>query len=115
MAYAPLVDAGSVQSAKPARPDSNPSIVLPKVVHEVKPDYTREAMQAKIQGSVYLSVVVLASGEVGDITVTRSLDKAHGLDEEAVKAMRQWTFEPGTRDGNPVPVEVEIEMRFTLK
>ncbi len=115
MAYAPLVAAGSVQSAKPARPDSNPSIVLPKVVHEVKPDYTREAMQAKIQGSVYLSVVVLASGEVGDITVTRSLDKEHGLDEEAVKAMRQWTFEPGTRDGNPVPVEVEIEMRFTLK
>lgn len=115
MAYAPLVAAASAQSGKPVKPGSDPSILLPKVVHEVKPDYTREAMQAKVQGSVYLSVVVLASGEVGDITVTQSLDKEHGLDDEAVKAMRQWTFEPGTQDGKPVPVEVEIEMRFTLK
>lgn len=115
MSYAPLVAAVPDQSERPARPSTDSSIVLPKVVHEVKPEYTREAMEARIQGSIFMSVVVLASGEVGDVTVTQSLDKEYGLDQQAVDAARQWTFEPGTRKGKPVPVEVEIEMRFTLK
>lgn len=113
--YAPLVAAVSDQRGRPARPDSDPSITLPKVVHEVKPEYTPEAMQAKVQGSIFMSVVVLENGEVGDVTVTQSLDEEHGLDRQAVDAARQWRFDPGTKDGKPVPVEVEIEMRFTLK
>lgn len=113
--YTPLVAAASDQSSRPARPDTDSSIALPKVVHEVKPEYTPEAMQARVQGAVFMSVVVLASGEVGDVAVTQSLDKEHGLDRQAIDAVRQWKFEPGTKDGKPVPVEVEIEMRFTLK
>jgi TonB family protein len=90
-------------------------VTLPRVVKEVKPGYTAAAMQAKIQGSVWMSVVVLASGDVGDVTISKSLDKEHGLDEEATKAVRQWKFAPGMREGKPVPVEVTVEMTFTLK
>jgi len=84
-------------------------------VKEVKPSYTPEAMQNKIQGSVWLRIVVLADGTIGDITVTRSLDETYGLDQEAIKAAKQWLFKPGTKDGKPVPVEVTLELTFTLK
>jgi TonB family protein len=90
-------------------------IVLPKVVREVKPKYTAEAMQAKVQGSIHITAVVLADGSVGEVTVIKSLDKEHGLDDEAIAAARQWRFEPGTKGGKPVAVEVTIELTFTLK
>ena len=90
-------------------------VTLPRVVKEVKPVYTAAAMQAKIQGTVWMTVVVLSSGNVGDVAVVESLDTEHGLDRQAVDATRQWKFEPGTKAGKPVPVEVTIEMTFTLK
>ncbi len=87
----------------------------PRLVSEVKPQYTPEAMQARIQGSVRLEAVVLTTGEVGDVEVTQSLDTVYGLDDEAVKAIRQWRFEAGTKDGKAVAVRVEVEMTFKLK
>ena len=95
------------------RPGSG--IENPQLVREVKPRYTAEAMRAKVQGSVWLEVVVLKNGTVGDITVTKSLDRVFGLDEEAIKAARQWRFAPGTRFGEPVAVFVGIELSFTLR
>jgi TonB family protein len=103
------------QAGKVYKPGQDQGVTLPRVVTEVKPEYTAAAMQARIQGTVWLTVVVLASGEVGDVTVAKSLDAEHGLDQQAVDATRQWTFEPGTMKGQPVPVEITIEMTFTLK
>jgi hypothetical protein len=47
--------------------------------------------------------------------VTESLDPTFGLDDEAVKAAWQWSFKPATKDGKPVAVGVELELRFVLK
>jgi len=93
----------------------SPEIKNPKVLKEAKPGYTADAMRAGIQGSILLEVVVLRDGTVGDVTVTRSLDAVKGLDNEAVRAVKKWRFEPGTKEGKPVPVRVEIEMTFRLK
>ena len=103
------------QPAKIYKPGQDTGVTLPRVVREVKPEYTPAAMQAKIQGTVWLTAVVLASGDVGDVAVVKSLDTEHGLDQQAVDATRQWKFEPGTKEGKPVSVEVTIEMTFTLK
>ncbi len=90
-------------------------ITLPRVLREVKPQYTADAMRAKVQGSVVLECVVMPDGSVGDVRVTRSLDPVFGLDQEAIKAARQWRFSPGIREGQPVPVYVTIELTFTLR
>jgi TonB family protein len=90
-------------------------VSLPKVVKEVKPAYTAAAMKAKIQGSVWLECVVGVDGTISEVIVTRSLDAEYGLDAEAVRAARQWTFEPGRKDGKPVPVRITIELTFTLR
>ena len=90
-------------------------VTPPTVLTEVKPTYTPEAMERKIQGTMLLGVVILSSGDVGDVHVTRSLDAEYGLDREAVSAMKRWTFRPAMKDGKPVAVEVAVEMAFTLK
>ena len=88
---------------------------LPKVVKDVKANYTKEAMQARIEGTVTMSVIVQADGKVGEVTVTESLDKQYGLDTAAVNAIKQWEFNPGTKEGKPVAVRVDVEMSFHLK
>ena len=90
-------------------------VSLPVVVKEGKPEYTREAMQKGIQGSVFMAVVVQADGNVGDVRVTESLDAEYGLDNQAVAAMKEWKFKPGMKEGKAVAVEVTIQMTFTLK
>jgi TonB family protein len=87
----------------------------PTLVSMVKPTYTDAAKEARIQGEVQLEAVVLADGRVGDVIVTRSLDSEHGLDQSAIDAMKQWVFEPGIKDGQPVAVRVDAQMTFALE
>jgi TonB family protein len=92
-----------------------PGVTQPKIVSEVKPQYTPQALQAKIQGTLWLNAVVRIDGTPRDIEVTKSLDAKYGLDKQAVDALSQWRFEPGQKDGKPVPVRITVEVRFTLK
>ena len=87
----------------------------PSLIVEVKPAYTAEAMRARIEGVVELEIVVLADGTVGRITLTRSLDSRFGLDEEAIKAVRRWRFDPAKLAGKPVTVRVPVEVSFRLR
>ena len=90
-------------------------VTLPTPIRQVKAGYTAAAMEAHIEGNVLMEAVVLADGKVGEVTVTKSLDKEYGLDTQAVEATRQWLFKPGTKDGKAVAVRVAIQMTFTLK
>jgi TonB family protein len=90
-------------------------VTLPRVLHEERPQYTSDAMRAKVQGTVLLECVVRPDGSVGDVQVVRSLDPTFGLDQQAVVAARKWRFAPGTRLGEAVPVLITIELTFTLR
>jgi len=89
-------------------------VLPPTLIHTVEPQYTPDAMLRKIQGTVQLEAVVLANGSVGDVRVTRSLDRVHGLDQEAIRAARRWQFRPGTQAGKPVDVIVMLIIDFTI-
>jgi TonB family protein len=90
------------------------AVTTPKVTKEIRVNYTPDALRAKVQGGVALEAVVRADGTVGEVRVVRSLDRRYGLDDEAVKALKQWQFMPGQKDGVAVPVVVEVEMTFTI-
>ena len=96
-----------------ARPGG--SVKPPRMIKDVKPRYTAEAMGAKIEGNIQMEAVIQADGTVGEVRVTRSLDREFGLDNEAVACLKQWRFAPGTKDGVAVPVLVQVEMTFTLR
>ena len=106
------------QAAAPAQEvvdGKAPGVTPPKVVSEVRPQYTEEALKARIQGTLLMNAVIHTDGTPHDIEITKSLDTKHGLDKQAVATFKQWRFEPGLKDGKPVPVRITIETRFTLK
>jgi TonB family protein len=107
---APAAENGTADVARPGK-----DVTLPKLRHEVRPSYTSAALAAKIEGNVVVECVVATDGVVSKATIIRSLDDRFGLDEEALKAARQWRFEPAMRNGVPVPVVITIELSFTLK
>jgi TonB family protein len=90
-----------------------PGLTMPRVISEVRPSYTRDAMRARIEGWVSLTAVVESDGTVGDVKVVKSLSP--DLDAEAIAAAKRWQFEPGKKAGKPVAVVVAIELTFTLK
>jgi TonB family protein len=93
--------------------NTDEGVTLPTVVKQVQPKYTTDALKDGIQGTVVLAVVVKDDGSIGDVSVEESLDQE--LDQQAIEAMRQWEFKPGTKDGKPVAVRVRTQLRFTLK
>jgi TonB family protein len=89
-------------------------ITAPRVIKAARPTYPPEAVRAKIEGKVLLELVVQPDGTVGDVRVQRSLDRKTGLDDAAVKAVKEMRFAPATKDGVAVPVLTQIELSFTV-
>ena len=87
-------------------------VSAPRGLYTPDPEYSEEARKAKWQGTVVLWVVVGPDGRAHDIRVQRSLGM--GLDEKAMEAVRSWKFEPAKKDGQPVAVQVNIEVNFRL-
>ena len=87
-------------------------VTPPVLLFKKEPSYSEAARQAKCQGTVVLYVMIGADGIPGNIKVLRSLGL--GLDEKAVEAVGQWRFKAGTRDGQPVSVETQVEVNFRL-
>lgn len=100
------------QQAKSAAPRIGGSVIAPKLLSKVEPEYTEEARVAMYQGTAVLSVEVGADGIAHNIRITRGL--GFGLDENAVTAVRQWRFQPATKDGAAVTVQANIEVNFRL-
>jgi periplasmic protein TonB len=91
-----------------------PGGAVTRVLRQTTPHYTSDALERRIQGAVWLEIVVTRAGVVGSVQVTRSLDP-HGLDEEAVKTIREWQFEPGRLAGIPVDVVATVVMDFAIR
>jgi TonB family protein len=91
---------------------TGPGISAPVPTYQVPPEYTDEAKKAMLQGTVLLSVLVDEAGRVAQAYVVRALGM--GLDQKAMKAVWQWRFKPGMKNGEPVQVRASIEMNFRL-
>ena len=95
----------------PFRPGSG--VEPPRLLREVKADYTDEARRGNIEGEVELEIVVRRDGTVGDVKIIRGL--RGGLNDRAMQAVRQWRFAPGRMKGVPVDVVVEVGVEFRLR
>lgn len=78
-----------------------------------KPDYPEEAKQTGVHGIVDLKGVVQIDGSIDSIHVTKGIDER--LDREAVKALTQWRFKPGQKDGQDVRVLISVEITFSVR
>ncbi len=87
-------------------------VSAPRLLTRVEPQYSDEARAARLDGTVVLSLVVDADGRPRDLRILRPLGL--GLDAKALDAIAQWRFAPGTRFGEPVPVQANVEINFRL-
>ena len=102
------------QDGKPAPTVYTPGgdVKAPKVVHYVEPSFSNASKEAFVDGVVKLKTTVTPDGLPSDIEVTRGLNAEE--DRNAVDAVKQWRFQPGTKAGAAVHVRVSIEIAFHL-
>jgi len=89
-----------------------PKATPPHATFRPEPDYTDAARQAQIQGTVVLDVTIRADGTGMVNKVARGL--GYGLDEKAIEVFEKWRFEPGTLNGKPVDVQLQVTFNFHL-
>ncbi len=87
-------------------------ITPPKPIYQPEPEYSKEARKKKLQGTCILQLVVDSHGNPRDIRVEHSLGM--GLDEEAIKTLKKWKFDPAVKDGQPVATQIDVELTFHL-
>jgi TonB family protein len=84
----------------------------PRAIYSPDPEYSDEARHANIQGTSVIALTVGTDGQAHDVRLVRGL--GHGLDENAIEAVKTWRFEPTIKDGKPVAVSIKAEISFRL-
>ena len=87
-------------------------VTPPKVLKSPEPNYPRSARDQHVEGKVVLFTIVGVDGRTHDTRVERS--GGEDFDKEAIKAVGKWRFQPSTKDGVPVAVQINIEVSFHL-
>ena len=82
----------------------------PSPVRKVDPKYPQDMLKEHIEGEVVLYGVIRPDGSVDSIQIVRRLDPQ--LDANSVAAFKQWRFEPGTKNGQPVALEAIVHIPF---
>jgi TonB family protein len=92
---------------------ATPGLQSPKLVKEVKPSYTRQATERRVEGTVEMNAIVEVDGTVSLTQLTKYVDP--DLEQTAIYAVRQWRFSPAIENGTPVRIQILIEMTFRLR
>jgi TonB family protein len=103
---------GNASPAGPVYSIGKEGLKQPQSVYTPDPSFSEEARRARYQGTTILNVVVDKEGNVSRIRLVRPLGM--GLDENAMEALKTWRFKPGTYNGQPVSVEMNVEVAFNL-
>src|SRR5439155_20207448 len=81
-----------------------------KLIYKVEPEYTADAREKKIEGSVLLGVTIDHDGVPQNPQIKKSLYPS--LDQSAIDAVRKWRFEPAIKNGQPVSMYITVEVYF---
>jgi TonB family protein len=84
----------------------------PEAIKKVDPAYPQDLVHDRVEGVVVLYAVIHSDGSVGDVRVLEGFDER--LNENARKALAQWRFRPGTKEGTPVDVEAVVRVPFKV-
>jgi TonB family protein len=85
----------------------------PQIIKHREPKYSDLALRLKYEGITVLQCTLTEAGTPEDIRIIRPA--GFGLDENAVQAVKDWTFKPATREGRPVRVVVNVEVNYRMR
>src|SRR5579884_349279 len=84
----------------------------PEAIKKVDPAYPQDLVHDRVEGTVVLYAIIHSDGTVGEVRLLEGFDER--LDQNAIKALQQWRFRPGTKDGQPVDVEAVVRVPFKV-
>jgi TonB family protein len=87
----------------------------PVLKYAPEPVYPEEAIKEKIEGSVWVQVLVDSHGDVVKAVIARGSEKNAGFEESALENARQRKYEPAEKDGKPVAVWIAYKVAYKLK
>ncbi|MFZ0226260.1 MAG: energy transducer TonB [Mycobacterium sp.] len=94
-----------------ARPLIVSHLAEANLINHVQPNYPSIARMARIQGTVELRAIISKTGSIENLTVI----SGHAmLVQAALQAVRQWRYRPYLLNGEPIEVETDITVKFTL-
>jgi TonB family protein len=91
---------------------SVPDVIPATLRTKAEPEYSKAALQTKLEGTVLLSIVINEEGIPQDVSVLTSLGM--GLDENAKECVLKWRFNPATKNGKPVSSTAKVEVNFRM-
>jgi protein TonB len=89
------------------------NIKPPQQLKRVEPEYPALAKAAKMQGPVYIDALIGTDGRVKDAKVTGGAPFPP-LRDAAIAAVQQWVYSPTTINGEPVEVQLSVQVFFKL-
>jgi periplasmic protein TonB len=97
--------------AAPQRVRVSQGVTQGLLIRKIQPNYPPLARQARIQGSVLLQAVISKEGAIENL---RLISGHPMLAPAALEAVKQWRYKPYILNGEPVEVETQITVNFTL-
>ena len=100
--------------SNPVKGDDDGSFVLPQIIlgTQKQPVYPPAALDARFSGNVLLEMTVLKDGTVGEVKVIECNRPKVGFEDAAVRAVKQWRFDPGTENDQPIEVVTRLKLKF---
>ena len=89
-----------------------PGTTSPKNLLAVDAVYSEEGRREKYQGTVVFQIVIGSDGRIHQAKIGRGI--GHGLDENALRTLSMWRFEPAKKSGQPVACATNMEVSFHL-
>ncbi len=122
-----VVDSNPIYAPEPTQPGDftdtgdvvappQPVVVEPRIDARrglSEPFYPPQVIREGGEGTVMLSIYILADGRVGEVKLDRSSGHAK-LDESALREAKRWRFVPGTSDGKPMAMWKQVPVTFRL-
>jgi TonB family protein len=96
----------------PKRVRVSQGVLQGKALKQPRPTYPEIAKSYRQSGSVTLHAIITGEGKIAELAIVQPA--GFGLDEAAIEAVKQWEYSPYVLQGEPVSVETQITVNFTL-
>jgi protein TonB len=90
-------------------------VSAPKAINAPTPQYDPESRALGVEGTAVFQVGVAPEGRIKDVRVAKSGGLPQSLLRNAEDTLRQWMFEPARKEGEPVPVRLNVEINFRIR
>jgi len=106
------------QAEKQKYPSADEFVIVdkqPVLKYAPEPVYPEKAIKEKIEGSVWVKVLVDSNGDAVKADIARESERDAGFEESALENARLRKYEPAEKDGKPVAAWIAYKVAFKLK